>query len=143
MWFSDTYVNSTIESEGLRLSPNEFGVTTCPMSEPDSRDEERNETLNQSLKALSCPVRRQILLALEDHHPCDVGEFQSEEVGPAEMMPASLMIRLHHEHLPHLDEAGFIIWNRASNTIMKGPDFEELQPLMTCIQNQFDVDFEG
>ncbi|TMT81417.1 ArsR family transcriptional regulator [Haloterrigena sp. H1] len=113
------------------------------MSEPDSRDGERSETLNQSLKALSCPARRRILLALESQHPREVGEFQSEEFRPAETEPAFFTIRLHHEHLPHLDEAGFIIWNRAADTIMKGPDFEELQPLMRCIQNQFDVDFDG
>lgn len=113
------------------------------MAAPNSRDDERNETLNQALKALSCPVRRRILLALDKHHPRDVGEFQSEEFRPAEMEPASLPIRLHHEHLPYLDEAGFIIWSHATNTIMKGPEFEELQPLMKCIQNQFDVDFAG
>lgn len=113
------------------------------MTQSDFRDDERSVTLNQLFEALSSPVRRRILMSLRSQSPRKVDEFQSEEFRPANTGPTSFKIRLDHKYLPYLDDAGFINWNRESNTIMRGPDFVEIQPLMTCIQNQFDDYFEN
>ncbi len=42
-------------------------------------------------------------------------------------------MRLHHTHLPKLDEAGFIEWNPNSKTITRGLRFDEIAPLIELI----------
>nr|WP_161493145.1 hypothetical protein [Natrarchaeobaculum aegyptiacum] len=42
-------------------------------------------------------------------------------------------MRLHHAHLPKLDEAGFIEWNPDSKTITCGPRFDEIAPLVELL----------
>lgn len=39
-----------------------------------------------------------------------------------------------HNHLPELEEAGYIEWNREAGTVSKGPFFEEIKPLLELIE---------
>jgi DNA-binding transcriptional ArsR family regulator len=41
---------------------------------------------------------------------------------------------LVHNHLPKLEEAGYIEWDRESGTIEKGPEFDEIEPLLELIE---------
>ncbi|WP_348612718.1 transcriptional regulator [Halobaculum rarum] len=36
---------------------------------------------------------------------------------------------MKHVHLPKLEEYGFITWNRDTDEVSKGPNFEEIRPL--------------
>lgn len=40
---------------------------------------------------------------------------------------------LTHVHLPKLADAGYIEWDRDAHTVVKGPRFDEIRPLMTAI----------
>lgn len=78
--------------------------------------------------------RRQIVLLLKQ------GTVQTE---------ADMMVRggndieeieknLTRNHLPRLEEAGYIEWNRDTGEISKGPRFDELKPLLELIENHAD-----
>lgn len=43
-------------------------------------------------------------------------------------------IRLYHIHLPKLAAAGFIEWDREANKVEKGPQFEEIRPLLELME---------
>lgn len=45
---------------------------------------------------------------------------------------------LVHTHLPKLAEAGYIEWDRESGTIEKGPQFDEIEPLLDLIEENAD-----
>ena len=38
-----------------------------------------------------------------------------------------LQVELFHTHLPMLEEAGFIRWDRGAHEVVKGPNFDELR----------------
>lgn len=42
-------------------------------------------------------------------------------------------IRLYHTHLPMLAEYGFIKWEREMHFVTKGPQFEEIKPLLEVV----------
>ena len=41
-------------------------------------------------------------------------------------------------HLPELEKAGFIEWDRGTGTISKGPRFDEIEPVLELIENHPD-----
>ena len=40
---------------------------------------------------------------------------------------------MYHSHLPKLVDYGFIEWNTDTREIAKGPQFEEIRPVLECI----------
>lgn len=113
------------------------------MTRPANHHPESTDTLDQVYRALSQPVRRQLLLTLQKGTPCTVEEIAAMQSG-AENQAEDVVVKLHHVHLPLLDDAGFIEWDRESETITKGPQFEDLRPhLETSAEHlrTVDVDF--
>lgn len=51
---------------------------------------------------------------------------------------ARLEVELHHLHLPKLDSAGYVSWDRESGTIETGPRFEEIEPLLDLLEDHAD-----
>lgn len=47
-------------------------------------------------------------------------------------------LALTHNHLPKLDDAGYIEWNRDTGEISRGPRFDEISPLLELIENHAD-----
>ena len=45
---------------------------------------------------------------------------------------------LVHNHLPKLEAAGYIEWDKESGTIEKGPEFDEIEPLLELIEQHSD-----
>ncbi|MGA9401220.1 hypothetical protein [Haladaptatus sp.] len=44
---------------------------------------------------------------------------------------------MQHVHLPKLEDYGYIDWNRISEQVTKGPQFDEIKPLLTLlVENQ-------
>jgi hypothetical protein len=41
--------------------------------------------------------------------------------------------RLHHIHLPKLDDAGLIDWDPRDDIVVRGPAFDEVVPLLEAI----------
>jgi len=40
---------------------------------------------------------------------------------------------MHHRHLPKLVDYGLIEWHTDTQEIVTGPQFEEIRPLLECI----------
>lgn len=83
--------------------------------------------VDDTLDALSDSIRRQVLLALLDRDTAlDLNNSDPAINGPFD-------VALYNIHLPKLDEAGYICWDRERSTIEKGPRFDEIRPLLTVL----------
>ncbi|WP_340102166.1 DUF7344 domain-containing protein [Salinibaculum salinum] len=89
-------------------------------------------------EALSDPYRRQLLVALLDHNPQDDSDRDPLNVVSDDVEPEVLETALFHSHLPKLEEMGYIRWDRDSNEISKGPEWDEIEPLLTLIHDHQD-----
>lgn len=81
---------------------------------------------NQVSDALGHQTRRRILVELMDHNPVAVGNSHECEVSEVELI---------HCHLPKLDSMGYIVWDRDRETIVKGPDWEEIEPVIRLLSD--------
>ncbi|WP_254663402.1 hypothetical protein [Haladaptatus sp. W1] len=80
-------------------------------------------SLGVGLDVLANNYRRRLLIALLEHNPQDDTDTQI----PADLTIEDediekLMIQMTHTHLPKLEAAGFIEWDRETNEVRKGPD---------------------
>nr|WP_247378851.1 transcriptional regulator [Halorientalis brevis] len=46
-----------------------------------------------------------------------------------------LEVQLIHTHLPRLDDMDYIGWNRDHGTIVKGSNWEEIEPVVRLLRN--------
>lgn len=108
-------------------------MTAPPPSRPDSGDSFRD-----IFDALRDPLRRRILseLAIRTSSPDEAIELH--DVVGDESDSAHLRVELHHVHLPRLDEAGFITWDSETNTITRGPRFEEIRLVIALFHDHQD-----
>lgn len=106
-----------------------------PMSSNDNHQLRNREPLNQVFKILSHPIRRWILTELTDQRQLSVEEVATGEFESAIETYDSLLVVLNHSHLPALDEASYIDWNNAANTIRRGSRFEEIRPFLELLND--------
>lgn len=53
---------------------------------------------------------------------------------PAEREAAqALELQLTHSHLPKLEDEGLVEWNRDAQTVTRGPEFEEIEPVLHAL----------
>lgn len=88
--------------------------------------------------ALSHPYRRQLLVALLEHNPQDDTDRDPLNIVSDGDEPAVLQLELFHNHLPKLEAMGYTSWDRDSNSISKGPNWDEIEPLLTLIETHQD-----
>ncbi len=89
-------------------------------------------------EALSDPYRRQLLVALLKNNPQDDDNRDPLNATSDENEPEVLQTELLHNHLPKLEEMGYISWDRGTNKIIKGPDWDGIEPLLTLIHTHQD-----
>lgn len=53
--------------------------------------------------------------------------------GVPEDPPPSFTMRLRHNHLPRLEDAGYIEWDREEETVSRGPAFGEIEPAVRLL----------
>lgn len=85
------------------------------------------------LDALAHIQRRKLLVALLGHDPQD---DESVVIDTDEELDR--LIQMTHVHLPKLEAYGFIDWNRETNEVSRGPQFEEIRPLLELLQSHED-----
>jgi hypothetical protein len=95
-------------------------------------------SLSTVFDALGHGSRRLILLELADHTPQTEAEFETEELAADGGNSDWLEAELNHTHLPKLADSGFIDWNPKTDTITRGPRFDEIEPLLTLIDTHRD-----
>ena len=98
-------------------------------------------SLNELFKMLSHEHRRRILMAVARDSPQD-DEITSKSVANEHEKDDDatklLKQQLYHVHLPKLDEARLIDWDRDSGLITRQPRFEEIEPLLRLMSDHRD-----
>lgn len=100
--------------------------------------EKREKPFDVVVSAIADPYRRQLLVALLDHNlqendgrdPLDlISEADESNVLETELI---------HNHLPRLDDMGYITWDRTTNEISKGSKWDEIEPFLTLLDKHQD-----
>lgn len=93
--------------------------------------------LDGAFRALAHPERRRLLNALADHNPQSDQSFEYPDDVPLESIETKdyIHMRMHHNHLPMLEKAGFIEWHTDDREITKGPNFDVILPLLQVIDD--------
>lgn len=86
--------------------------------------------LEDALEALSNVHRRRLLLELRDDNPRGEVPLSSLETTHGER----LAIEMTHVHLPKLERSGYVEWDRETETVHRGPQFEELDLLLDAVE---------
>jgi hypothetical protein len=91
---------------------------------------------------LSHEYRRRILVAVGRDNPRDENDVTSESVASeAEEDDDAVELlkqQLYHTHLPKLDDAGFVEWDRDDGLLGRGPRFDEIEPLLELMNDHQD-----
>lgn len=104
---------------------------------------------DEMFEALANVRRRRLLVGLLYHDPQPVPELTGEDrklLGANESLLDELLdrprgstsddtalVQLYHVHLPMLAENGFIEWQRDAHVVTKGPQFDDLEPLLRLL----------
>ncbi len=89
--------------------------------------------LDEHMDILSNVHRRRLLIALARENP------QNDGTNPTSWKQShrERAVLMQHVHLPKLEDYGYIDWNRISEQVTKGPQFDEIKPLLTLlVENQ-------
>lgn len=105
------------------------------MTPLNGRHEESRVDLDQVFRALSHTTRRRVLTSLMKDNPRGQQEFETMEFVPDGPEQETSTVRLRHTHLPHLDDAGFVDWDRESGTVTRGEHFQDLRPLLELMDD--------
>ena len=87
---------------------------------------------------LSNRYRRELLLALLMENPQDDDDRDPLDVVESPLEPEVLEVELYHKHLPKLESMRFIEWNRETGKISKGPDWDDIEPVLRIIDRHRD-----
>lgn len=101
------------------------------------KEERERPSFDDMVDALADIQRRKLLIALLDHNPQDdspVVIADSEDESDA----IERLVKMDHVHLPKLVEYGFIEWNEETHEVSKGPNFDEIRPLLELLNDHED-----
>lgn len=101
-------------------------------------DLQSTRSLDRLFDALRHPYRRRILMLVNEHNPRDEDEFSVGELETEDDAVALTAVELYHAHLPKLAEAGYIEWDADTQTIRRGPNFDEIAPLLQLMADHED-----
>lgn len=93
--------------------------------------------LDEIFDALGHVQRRKLLCALLLHNPQD-GDSVVIDADESAEEELTRLIEMQHVHLPKLEDYGFITWNQNTNQVSKGPNFEELRPMLKLLADHED-----
>lgn len=97
----------------------------------------RDASFDELFEMLSVAPRRRILAALKKRNPRQEDEFETQAFARNDEFER-YVLELTHNHLPELDAANFIDWDRETDTIVRGSRFEEIEPLLRLLQEHQD-----
>ena len=106
--------------------------TTSPSGEmePDWGEPD----LNRVFDALSHQYLCHVLQALEESTPHSKAGFVPAELDVGTDDFTAFKRRLVHVHLPKLTDKGYSEWDRKTNTVRRGENFDEIAPIVTLMR---------
>lgn len=92
-----------------------------------SPDEEKwADRWDQLFEVLSAEPRREIIISLRDAPPDERLLLPDAAESPNQSIDSkALAIKLRHQHLPKLADAGYVRWESEPFCVQRGPDFAE------------------
>lgn len=85
--------------------------------------------------ALEDEHRRELLLDLLESNPQTVAtQIPAGGETAQAAVDQELQIAMYHTHLPKLEDQGFVRWDKDTGKVVKGPQFEEIRPLLECVR---------
>ena len=87
--------------------------------------------IDRHFEVLASEKRRTVLFEVLERGVVDRRSVARDDWGSRSDWPEA--VELHHVHLPKLEEAGLIDWNRATDEITRGPQFDEIEPLLSVL----------
>lgn len=94
--------------------------------------------LDAALGVLANRHRRTVLEALVSHAPDDGPVEIPADVDRSDLTAETVALEMRHCHLPKLEARGFVEWDRERNEVRRGPQFEELEPVVTLLRENAD-----
>ena len=88
-------------------------------------------------EALANTYRRRLLVKLLTCAPQEALPVP-ESLYEGETGMEKIHTEIAHKHLPKLEEAGFIKWDRDASVVMQGPQFEEIEPFVRLLHDHAD-----
>lgn len=105
-----------------------------PVNTNISGTSEDEVTLNTVFSVLSHPARRRILMEIHGPPSQSVDRFELEDFVECDGSRERPAVELYHNHLPKLDTTGFVDWDDETNTVARGPRYEEIRPALAVLQ---------
>lgn len=118
-WSIEIHRLAEADGSGYRDGGGDSGVDTS--------------TLDDLFGALSHPQRRRILTTLWMEPSLSVGGLAPEEGTATDGASSRRRVALHTVHLPRLDDAGYVDWDRTEGTVERGPRYEEVRALVQVL----------
>lgn len=107
--------------------------------DPSGAEESAIDRWDRLHQVLASQERRMIVYSL-----LDAPQERRIPLPDAALMPESswdrerASIRLQHDHLPQLAEAGYVRWERDPFCVQRGPRFEEVEVMFELIHDSID-----
>ncbi|MFC4249405.1 ArsR family transcriptional regulator [Natribaculum luteum] len=89
-------------------------------------------------EALKNVYRRRLLVELFERNPQEDRVIVPEGVHAGEKELSALQTKFVHTHLPLLEQAGYVTWDRESHEVTRGPEFDEIRPFLELIEDHRD-----
>jgi len=83
--------------------------------------------------------RLRLLVKLLERPASDCEIRIPDDVEVEEFEVDVLRIEMYHRHLPRLEQAGLIEWDPTENTVTRGPEFDEIRPLLELLRERPDA----
>lgn len=102
----------------------------------DNLKRAQEASLDDMLDVMSHIQRRKLLMALIEHNPQD--DTPSIPVDSGDETSIEQFVQMKHVHLPKLVNHGFIEWDQDTHEVTKGPNFEQIRPLLELLDEHKD-----
>lgn len=132
---SDVEVSRQLR-RGLSVVLRECDAIPSPEVEPDGGADPN--ALDRAFDALRHPYRRHILTLVAERNPRGVADVVSKHLATEDDDPERLTTELYHAHLPKLADSGYIEWDEDTHTVRRGPNFDEIAPLLRLLDDHED-----
>lgn len=112
------------------------------MEHSDQHRLQKRSPFDEQLAMLANEERRQLLLTLFEAHRRHETPIEVADAGAGAEEPTRKMAMIH-QHLPRLEDRGFVSWDRAEQLVTVGPHFREIEPLLDAlVTNRDDLPYE-